>query len=67
MHDGIEIMQIAVRVLTAVSRRRAADSKDIAELEAFAGPKPEGMDLDEFTCAVIQQALRKRATSRGAL
>jgi hypothetical protein len=64
MHDGIEIMKIALRVLTAVSQKHAPDSQDVVDLEVFAGPKPPDMDLDEFTCGVIQLALKRRAGRR---
>jgi len=64
MREALDIMKTALRVLTAVSDKRAADPGDIGELEAYAGPKPSGMDLDEFACGVIQDALKKRATRR---
>ena len=64
MREALDIMKTALRVLTAVSDKRAADPTDIDHLEAYGGPKPQGMDLDEYTCGVIQEALKKRATKR---
>jgi hypothetical protein len=64
MRESIDVMKIALRVLTAVSQKHAPDSQDIADLESFAGPKPPDVDLDEFTCSVIQVALKKRAVRR---
>ena len=67
MRESIEVMKIALRVLTAVSQKHAPDSQDVADLEVFAGPKPTDMDLDEFTCGVIQLALKRRAGRRTSL
>jgi len=64
MRDSIEVMKIALRVLTAVSHKHAPDPKDVAALEEIAGPKPPGMGIDEFTCDVVQSALKGRAHRR---
>jgi hypothetical protein len=64
LEDTSEVMAIALRVFTAISHKRRADPKDVEALEAIAGPKPSGMDLDEFTCFVVQEALKHRARRR---
>jgi hypothetical protein len=64
MHDSLEIMKIALRVLTAVSQNGVVDPQDIAELEKFGGARPADLALDEFTCGVVQQALKNRAAKR---
>jgi len=61
MHDNLEVMKIALDVLRAVSHKHAPDPKDVAELDAYAGPKPEDMDVDEFACRTLQEALKRRA------
>jgi hypothetical protein len=57
-------METALRVLAAVSDRRGADPHDVEELVKFAGPQPEGMELDEFACTLIQKILQERAEMR---
>ena len=64
MHDTAHLMEAALRVLAGVSVRRSADPRDVEELVKFAGPQPEGMDLDEFACTVIQKILLERAEVR---
>ena len=64
MHNNLEVMKVALRVLTAVSHKHAPNPHDVTELEEIAGPKPHGMGTDEFTCGVIQDALKKRAQAR---
>jgi hypothetical protein len=61
MHNTAHLMETALRVLAGVSVRRFADPHDVEELVKFAGPQPEGMELDEFACTVIQKVLRERA------
>ena len=61
MRDSIEVMTVALRVLFAVSHKREADPTDVEALEEYAGPKPRGMDVDEFACSTVQDVLKKRA------
>ncbi len=65
MQYSLDSMKVALRVLTALTEKRAADEKDIAELRALAGPSSEGLPPDELACEVIQLALRHRAQVRG--
>ena len=58
-------MQTALRVLTAITEGRQPDPVDVTALQGYAGPQPEGIDLDEFACEVIQRAIRRRAEVRG--
>jgi hypothetical protein len=60
-------MNAALRVLTAICKKQNPGSQDIAELVALAGPQPDDMDLDEFACTVIMQALKRRSEARAAL
>jgi hypothetical protein len=64
MHNSLEAMEIALRVLTAASYKRAPDPSDLAKLEEYTGPKPEGMDVDEYACRAVQEALKRRADLR---
>jgi hypothetical protein len=64
MHNSLEVMEIALRVLTAASYKHALDPSDLAKLEEYTGPKPEGMDVDEFACRAVQEALKRRANLR---
>jgi len=50
-----------MRQSLAALRREPADVK---ELQQYAGSCPDGMDLDEFVCEVIQTALQRRAIAR---
>jgi len=64
MHDTAHLMETALRVLAGVSDGRSFDPHDVEELVKFAGPQPEGMELDEFACTVIQKVLHERAEMR---
>jgi hypothetical protein len=57
-------MEAALRVLTALSQRCPPNPDDVALLVDFAGPQPEGADLDEFACLAVQNALKKREDRR---
>ena len=60
----LAVMEAALRVLTALSQKHSPSPIDIAHLMDFAGPQPEGMDLDDFACMVAQTALKKREDGR---
>jgi hypothetical protein len=67
IQKSLDAMNAALRVLTAISKKQAPSSQDIIELETHAGPQPDGVDLDEFACTVIMQALKRRTEARAAL
>ena len=51
----------AMRILTALVVGERARPQDILALVQFAGPKPEGMDLNDFARKVIRVELKRRA------
>jgi hypothetical protein len=60
-----EILELALRVLTAITDKCYPDPADVAALRRlapFAGPMP----VDELACELIQGVLRIRATARVA-
>lgn len=63
MQQSLDAMKTALLVLTALNERRQPDPADIEALQQY-GPQRDGMELDEFACEVIQQALRHRAAIR---
>jgi hypothetical protein len=67
MQKSLVAMNAALRVLTAISKKQTPGSQDIAELMALAGPQPDGVDLNEFACTAIMQALKERMEARAAL
>jgi len=66
MQAGLDAMKTALRVLTALTEKRAPDPEDINLLRSYAGPQPDDVALDEFACTIIQQALKQRAQIRAA-
>jgi hypothetical protein len=66
MQESLAVMQTALRILTAITENRLPDPADVVALHSYAGPQPEGYDLDEFACAVIQEAMKRRAEVRAA-
>ena len=63
MQTGLNAMQVALRVLAAITERRPAEPGDLAGLREYA---PDANDLapDELACEVIQRALKHRAALR---
>jgi hypothetical protein len=60
MAQPADTLDLALRVLRAVTERRYPDPDDIAALQRlapYAGPMP----VDELACELIEQALRHRA------
>jgi hypothetical protein len=66
MQESLAVMQTALRILTAITENRPPDPTDVVALHSYAGPQPEGIDLDELACTVIQQAMNRRAEVRAA-
>ena len=58
-------MEVALRVLQAITRRHSPEPADIAELRRLAPLLIDG-PLDEMACDVIEQALKRRARLRNA-
>jgi hypothetical protein len=66
MHQSLQAMRSALRVLAALTEKREPSPGDVQELESFIGPKPEDVPLDEWAReAIIQAVERHRAASRG--
>ena len=53
-------MKVAVRILDALDDKRIPKSADMALLEFYAGPKPEGASLEEFVCAGLEKYFQQR-------
>jgi hypothetical protein len=66
MQHSLDAMKLAMRVLTTLTEKRHPEADDVAALRALAGPKLQGMPLDELACEVIQAALKNRTAARGA-
>ena len=64
MPEDLDVMKVALQVLTALSQKRDADPSDVAALVSYAGPRPEDMSMEEFACHVIQTASKARAAQR---
>jgi hypothetical protein len=64
MQQSLEVMTIALRVLTALTEKREPAPADVQELEAFVGPKPSGISRDEWVCDAIQSAIKHRQAVR---
>ena len=63
MLQSLAAMKTALRVLTALSEKRAPDPADVDTLTNYA-PLLWNLSVDELACDVIQQALKRRAESR---
>ena len=64
MQRSLAALETALRILKAFTEKRHPESADLEELQQYTGLRPEGMDLDEFVCEVIQTAIRRRAIAR---
>jgi hypothetical protein len=58
MGEAAMVLDIALRVLTALAQKASPDSKDLQELEKLVGPKPGEDELDVFICSVIQRTTK---------
>jgi hypothetical protein len=65
MQQSLGELEIAVRVLGAVTKGRRPDAHDVELLRALAPDAPI-MDVDELACDVIQMAISRRAKVRAA-
>ncbi len=66
MQQSLQAMQTALRILTTLTEKRRPDSRDVSELERLLGPRPNGIDLDEWACDAIMQAMKRMAAIREA-
>jgi hypothetical protein len=57
-------MELALRVLTALTEKRHPDPADVERLHTMAEASTRGLPLDELACEVIQKALKHRAEAR---
>ena len=58
MHPSLSAMVAALKVLTAINHRQQPDPADVADMCKHAGPQPGGVNLDDFACGVIQNAIK---------
>jgi len=66
MEDSLAATEIALGVLTAITENRLPDPADIVALRSYADAHPDGIDLDELACTVIQKAMNRRDEGRAA-
>ena len=66
MQRSLELMQAALRVLEAFTEHKQPKRDDVQQLTRLYGHKPDGVGYDEWACEAIQQALKHRASVRGA-
>ena len=65
MQYSLQAMELALRVLTALTEKRDPDPEDANRLRAIAAvARVRELPLDELACEVIQQALKHRAEVR---
>jgi hypothetical protein len=60
MDESYQVLRTALRVISAINEKRRPDPADTERLNAIAGPKPNGVTTDEFTCDVIKEAIKVR-------
>jgi hypothetical protein len=63
MQQSYNVMELALRVLNALTYKRNPDPNDIDALHQLA-PDFAGLPADELACQVIQRALKCRAEVR---
>jgi hypothetical protein len=66
MQQSLEMMQLALRVLADITKKRQPNAKDLAALRHLAGPENENTDPDVLACDVIQKAIKRRESVRSA-
>ena len=64
MQASLNAMQTAMRVLSAITERRAPAPADVEELRNLSEGKAKDLPLDELACEVIQVAIRHREQAR---
>jgi hypothetical protein len=63
MQESLDAMKVALRVLTALTEKRAPNTPDVQALRQLAGDTGNS-DLDDLACEVIQKAIKRRAQVR---
>ena len=58
MQWSLEVMKIALRVLSDLNAHWEPSPADVNQLEGLAGPRPLGVPLDEWVRDIITQAIR---------
>ena len=58
MQNGMVAMQIALRVLTALTGNCQPDAFDVERLRELSDTMHQEMALDEIACSVVQEVLR---------
>jgi len=66
MQHSLDAMKLALRVLTDLTEKRRSEADEVGALRESAGPKLQGMPLNDLACGVIQGALKHRATAPAA-
>ncbi len=61
---GLEEMQLALRVLTAITMNVEPDAGDLKKLAELAPPHLSGLPPDELACYVIKRAVQRREELR---
>ena len=64
MQQSLKAMQLALRVLAALTENRYPDPQDVAELRKLAPEAPQEFGVAELACEVIQRKLSCWALSR---
>jgi hypothetical protein len=65
MEESVAEMQVALRVLEAITKRKQPDPHDIEELHRISGPAVYE-SLDRMACAVIRRATVRFKQARAA-
>jgi hypothetical protein len=63
MGESYHVLKTALRVISAINEKRGSDPADIERLKAIAGPKPNDVTTDKFTCDVIKKAIDGRVAA----
>jgi hypothetical protein len=63
MGESYHVLKTALRVISAINEKRGSDPADIERLKAIAGPKPNDVTTDKFTCDVIKKAIDVRVAA----
>src|SRR5579871_4097470 len=60
VQQSLHEMQLALRVLNAITNHRDPEPADVEELHRLA-PSEQGISIDELACRVVTKALQRRA------
>jgi hypothetical protein len=65
MQQSLDAMQVALRVLAAITERRPPRAEDVEELQRIA-PKGEYASIDEMACRVVEEGIKRHRAKRQA-